>query len=328
MIKKMNTSPDHRILKALRASAVHLPAGDLAGQTGLAPGVVATRIPELRAAGYTIDEQPHLGYRMLAAPDRLIADDLSGMLEDCKLVREILVFEETDSTNNVVTQLGRNSAGEGLVVFAETQKAGRGRLGRKWESASRKGLWFSLLMRPRFPMQTWTRLTTWAAVGAATGIEEVTGCRTAIKWPNDIYIEGKKVVGILSESHAGREAFAVVGIGVNVNQTDFPEPISKTATSLALAAGHPLDRQEVAAAILRGLDHWSRKLEDGFSEIVAAAEERSYLRGRRVELLFGDRTLTGIAGSLDENGALLVITPDGAQVSVASGEVTVAAHRL
>ena len=319
-------SPDQLILRTLRALAVHLPAGEIAGQTGLAPGVVVARIAELRAAGYEIGESPHLGYRLVAAPDRLIAEDLSAMLEGCALVREILVFEETDSTNTRAAQLGRSGAGEGLVVFAETQRAGRGRLGRKWESAPRQGLWFSMLMRPSFPMQSWTRLTTWAAAGTAAGIEEATGCRTAVKWPNDIYIGGKKAVGILSESQAGREAFAVVGIGVNVNQTEFPKAISNTATSLRLAAGRPFDRAQVAVAILRALDYWSRKLETGFQEIVDAAEERSYLRGRRVEMLAGDRMITGIAGKLDENGALQVITPDGEQVTVASGEVTVASH--
>jgi len=261
-------------------------------------------------------------------PDLLLADDLLALLEGCELVREIQVIEETDSTNNVVAQLGHAGAGEGLVVFAETQTAGRGRLGRKWESASRQGLWFSMLMRPHFPMPSWTRLTTWAAVGVASGIEAATGCQTAIKWPNDIYIGGKKVVGILIETHAGKEAFAVVGIGVNVNQTGFPEPISSTATSLRLAAGHPLERPQVAVSILRALDHWSRKLDSGFFEIVAAAEERSYLRGRRVEMLSGDGTITGIAGNLDENGALRVTTPGREEVTIASGEVTVAAYHL
>ena len=252
----------------------------------------------------------------------LIADHLSALLENCALAREILVFEETASTNNLVAQLGRDGAGGGMVVFAETQTAGRGRLGRKWESAPRQGLWFSILMRPHFSLPSWTRLTTWAAVGVATGIETATGCRAFIKWPNDIYLGGKKAVGILSESHAGKEAFAVVGIGVNVNQTEFPEPISDTATSLRLAAGHPFDRSLVAVSILRELDRWSGKLGTGFPDIIAEAEARSHLRGRHVSMVWGDRVITGIAGSLDENGALRVTTSEGEQVVVASGEVT------
>ena len=255
--------------------------------------------------------------------DRLIADDLSSRLNDCNLVREILVLEETDSTNNIVSQAGQTGAAEGLVVFAETQKAGRGRLGRKWESSPRQGLWFSILMRPGFSMQSWTRLTTWAAVGVATGIENATGCRTAIKWPNDIYIGGKKVVGILTETQSGKNPFAVVGIGINVNQTDFPEPISNTATSLRLASGTVLDRSKIAAEILLALDRWSQKLETGFPEIIAAAEARSFLRGHRVEMTNGTERLVGIAGELDPAGGLQVMTLDGKQITIASGEVSI-----
>ena len=172
-------------------------------------------------------------------------------------------------------------------------------------------------------MPSWTRLTTWAAVGVATGIESATGCLTAIKWPNDIYIDGKKAVGILSESHAGKESFAVIGIGLNVNHTDFPESISSTATSLRIATGKQWDRTEIAAEILWSLDRWSQKLETGFSEMIAAAEARSYLRGRRVEMTGGNEPLVGIAGELDPTGALQIITPEGEQITVASGEVSV-----
>jgi len=322
----MKLSPDSRLLKQLHAATVHLPSSELANLTGLTAALIPSKIIELRHAGYQIDESPLLGYRLIAAPDRLIADDLSSRLEACKLVREILVFEETDSTNHLVTEAGHHGAAEGLVIFAETQKAGRGRLGRKWESSPRQGLWFSILMRPGFALPSWTRLTTWAAIGVATGIEAATGCQTAIKWPNDIYIGGKKVVGILSESHADKEPFAVVGIGININQTDFPEPISTTATSLRIASGSPLDRTQVAVKILMGLDYWSQKLETGFPEIIAAAEARSYLRGRRVEMTGSNESLIGIAGELDPSGGLQVITLDGKQITVTSGEVSVSAH--
>lgn len=320
----MKRSLDSRILKALRSSPVHLPVGELAELAGIGVATVRERLAVLRTAGYEIAEQPLLGCRLVSAPDRLIADDLIAMLEDCPLIREIIVLEETDSTNNVVTQLGRTGAGEGLVAFAETQSAGRGRLGRAWESAPRQGLWFSLLLRPRFPLPEWTRLTTWAAVGVAMGIESVIGRKTSIKWPNDVFIDGKKAVGILIESHAGREEFAVIGIGVNVNQVEFPTSISKTATSLRIAGGRPFDRQEVAVAILGELDRWKRKLESGFFEIVAAAEERSYLRGCRVEMRSGPDVISGIAGELDENGALRVRTSNGDCVVISSGEVTIA----
>jgi BirA family biotin operon repressor/biotin-[acetyl-CoA-carboxylase] ligase len=115
----------------------------------------------------------------------------------------------------------------------------------------------------------------------------------------------------------------VIGIGINVNQSEFPESIADTATSLRIAGGRLLDRQQTAAGILRALDGWSRKLESGFSDIVAAAEERSYLRGRRVEMRSGTESIRGVADTLDENGALRVIDSNGECIIISSGEVTV-----
>lgn len=324
----MTLSLDSRILKVLRSSPVHLPLGEIAEQCASDIATIRARMEGLREAGYEIDAQPHLGCRLVAGPDRLIADDLAAMLDDCPLVREILVLEKTDSTNNLAAQLGRQGAKAGLVVFAETQTAGRGRLGRKWESEPRQGLWFSLLLRPGFTMPLWTRLTIWAAVGAAAGIEAATGLRATIKWPNDVYLNGRKAAGILIESHAGMGGFAVVGIGVNVNQSAFPEPIAGTATSLRLAAGRGFDRQQVAVAILRGLDHWSQELESGFASIVASAEERSHLRGCWVEMRLEETVIAGIVENLDENGGLNVRKSDGSLAVITSGEVTVAAHAL
>ena len=205
------------------------------------PRILAAEIASLRAAGYDIEEHPHLGCRLISAPDRIIADDLTGMLDGVTLARKILVFEKTGSTNDLVASMGRSGEPHGLVIFAEEQTAGRGRLGRRWESDSHRGLWFSLLLRPRFPHASWTRLTTWAAVAIAEALETASGCHTAIKWPNDIYIDGKKVTGILIESHFNKsqEPFAVLGIGVNVNHDHFPPDLAGKAASLKLAAGHP-----------------------------------------------------------------------------------------
>ncbi len=318
----MTLSIDARILRSLRASQMHLTAAALAAQTGSDPASLIARLGGLRAAGYAIEEHPHLGFRMISAPDRLIADDLSAMLDGSALVREILVLKETGSTNDVVAEMARKGAQEGLVVFAETQTAGRGRLGRRWESASHEGLWFSVLLRPQFPLATWARLTTGAAVAVARGIEAVVPCRAMIKWPNDIFIEGKKIVGILIESQMDKGGFAVVGIGVNVNQLEFPEAISQTAASLRQVAGHPVERQRVAVSILSQLAALYAKLASAFPEVVAEAAARSYLQGRWVQAVSGNEVLAGIAGGLDENGALQLRQADGTLIALSAGEIT------
>ena len=323
----MELSLDARILRSLRAAG-HVPAAQLAAELGTDVKNLAARLGELRRAGFEIEEHPHLGCRLLAPPDRIIADDLASRLGGrCALVREILVFEKTRSTSDLAAQFGHDGAAEGVIVFAETQTAGRGRLGRKWESTTREGLWFSVLLRPELPLHEWTRLTTWAAVAVARGIEDAlrdVRLRVQVKWPNDIYLGGKKIVGILTESHTcERGAFAVVGIGVNVNQLHFPAELAGRAGSLRQAVGHALDRVATAAAILRRLDESYPQIVCGFASLLAEAESRSFLRGRHIELRCGNETLAGVAESLDENGALQVRESSGALRTVFSGEASI-----
>lgn len=229
----------------------------------------------------------------------------------------------------MAVQLGREGAPEGVAVFAERQTSGRGRLSRRWESPPRRGLWFSLLLRPAFSQAIWARLTTWAAVGVARGIEEtLPECHAAIKWPNDIYLGGRKAVGILCESASGPNGYAVVGIGVNVNQTpaDFPEELRKRATSLREAAGRgaaPLNRHAAAAALLRHLDALYTAMETDFAAIVAEAQERSLLIGRSITVHAPCETYTAQAEALEPDGSLRVRCADGSERRVAGGEVSI-----
>jgi len=263
----------------------------------------------------------------------LNADAIQALLPSPRRIgREILVLEETTSTNDVAAQLGRAGAAEGAVIFAERQTAGRGRLQRKWESLAHKGLWFSLLLRPAWAFADWSRLTTWAAVGVARGLEEaLPDCHAAIKWPNDIYLAGKKTVGILCESAAGPGGYAVVGIGVNVNhvRADFPEDLRDRATSLCEAVGPnstPLDRIAVAAAMLRNLDALYPALESDFASVVAEAQFRSFLMGHRITLrgaLEHGTTSEATAEALEPDGSLRVRLDNGETQIVSGGEVSV-----
>ncbi len=321
-------SLDASLLRVLRASVFHIPPTELAAQIGSTHAGVVAQIAELRAAGFDIDERPGLGYRLIAVPDRLIAADLQSRLGNCPLVREILVFAETDSTNDRVADLGENGVAGGLVIFAERQNAGRGRFGRRWESAQHLGLWFSLLLRPTFSQEHWARLTTWAAVSIASAIERTVGVRAEIKWPNDIFVKGRKVAGVLIETGLDRagETFAVVGIGVNANHTpeDFPAELSATATSLRVATGRAIERPSLAAAILRELDKRYIDMDRRFDELVAEATRRSVLLGRWVRVRAGDSVVEGVAESLDASGRLLLRTGANEVRALNAGEVTLA----
>lgn len=321
---------DARLLAALRASQVHLPATDLAGQLATPLALVEARLRELREAGFEIEERPGLGFRLLHSPDRLIADDLHSRLGSCDLAREIVVFTETASTNDSAMQRGRQGASGGLVIFAERQTAGRGRFGRAWASASHRGLWFSLLLRPTLPYSAWPRLTTWAAVSLAAAIENSLGLPAAIKWPNDIYLSGRKIAGILAESgvDVNGQPFAVVGIGVNVNQNpaDFPPELAGKAASLSMVTGRFIDRPTFAANLLRELDTRLPQLASAFSELIAEASRRSLLLGRWVQVQSGHSIIEGRAEELDADGQLLLRSNDGALHRLSAGEVTIIAN--
>ena len=190
--------------------------------------------------------------------DRLVADKLRATLGECRLGNQLVVVEETRSTNDLAWEAEAQGAPEGFVVFAEEQTAGRGQYGRRWESASHQGLWFSVLLRPWITLDESPRLTSLLAGAAAATIIEETGCAALIKAPNDIYVADRKIAGVLVEGRTARDRsyVAVAGMGVNVNQTleDFPAELRATAGSLRMATGRQIQRSHLAVALLRKLD--------------------------------------------------------------------------
>src|SRR5437773_5197170 len=208
--------------------------------------------------------------------DWLSADQLKAELARGAVIgREIIVLKQTSSTNDAVSRVasmgGLVSILEGLVVFAEHQTDGRGQRGNRWESAAGKGLWFSILLRPEIQLSDSGRLTIWAIEAIAEAIRIEFGLEPAIKLPNDVQLNGHKVAGVLVEMRAQDKAphLAVVGIGINVNQSrdDFPAGLQDRAISLAMALGRQIERQNFAVALLRNLDLTYRKK---FSKAVAA----------------------------------------------------------
>jgi BirA family biotin operon repressor/biotin-[acetyl-CoA-carboxylase] ligase len=190
--------------------------------------------------------------------DRLIATELRAALDGCRIGNEIVLVEETASTNDLAWEAAARGAAEGFVVFAERQTKGRGQYGRRWESAPYQGLWLSVLLRPAMTLRESPRLTSLLAEVVSATIAAETRCAPAIKPPNDIYVSDRKVAGVLVEGRTGKDGsyLAVAGIGINVNQTldDFPEELRETAASLAIASGRKVDRMELAIALLRKLD--------------------------------------------------------------------------
>ena len=319
---------DAKILSALRENPAGVSGADLAGALGVTRAAIWGRIEELRRLGYEIEAGPHFGYRLVSVPDVLHADDLLARLGKTKVIgRDIRVFEQTTSTNDVIEKLARDGVKEGAVVFAESQTKGRGRLGRKWISPGRKGLWFSVLLRPDLRPQETTQLTVAFATALRRAIQSETGLRPEIKWPNDIVIGEKKVAGILTELNAelDRVRHVILGIGVDVNlgAGEFPPELRKLATSLKIESGRMISRAELATAILRELDSdYARICGGGFAEVADEWQEHCKTIGRQVTIQIGERRIRGRAESLDDDGALLLRTDHGRLERITGGDVT------
>lgn len=199
-----------------------------------------------------------------SACDRLIPQDLSESLGENVVGSRVIVLESTRSTNDFLLKMLTPELPEGFVVFAEHQTAGRGQRGNSWASAAQRGLWFSLLLRPQLALAESARLTSWAAEAIAATIRRESGLEPRIKPPNDVYIGERKTAGVLVETKAkgGLIGAAIVGIGVNVNQTaeDFPRELRERAGSLAMALGRPVARTPFAVALLKELERTRRAL--------------------------------------------------------------------
>ena len=319
---------DQQILTALHAAgAVGVSGAELSQRFAVSRAAIWARIEELRTLGYEIEASPHRGYRLRSVPDVLHADDLLSRLGNTRVIgRDIRVFQETSSTNDVVEKLARDGVPEGVVVFAESQTKGRGRLGRKWLSPAGRGLWFSVLLRPNLRPQAATQMTIATAVAVARAIRQQTGLKPGIKWPNDILIQGRKTAGILTELSAELDhiKYLVIGIGVDVNvaPTEFPPDLRKLATSLRIEAGRPLNRADVAVAILRALDDDYARIAAGHFEAVANEwAEHCTTLGQPVTIHIGDRRIHGRAEALDEDGALLLRTEHGRLERIIGGDV-------
>ena len=319
---------DAKILSALRANPNGVSGAQLAEQLAISRAAIWARIEELRRVGFNIEAGPHVGYRLVDEPDALLADDLLARLGATAVIgRDIQVFEQTTSTNDVVEKLARDGVREGVVVFAESQTKGRGRLGRAWMSPAHKGLWFSVLLRPNLHPQETTQLTVISATALRRAVKKVTGLASEIKWPNDLLVGGKKAAGILTEMSAEldrvRQVILGIGVDVNLDAAGFPPELCKTATSLKLEAGVEISRAELAVEILRELDADYARIRAGkFSEIADEWEAACVTIGKNVTVHVGERHFRGHAESLDDDGALLIRTEHGHLERVIGGDVT------
>lgn len=319
----------NRILKILRESRDKYISGEeMAEKLGVSRAAVWKHIKEMRSQGYHIESQARNGYILREAPDVMLPGEIGNGLETQIIGRQIICHEQIDSTNNEAKRLAREGAAEGTVVVAESQTGGKGRLERHFFSPKGKGIWFSVILRPKFLPQEAPKCTLLAAVAVARAMTEF-GLTPRIKWPNDLLYDNKKLVGILTEMSAEMDGinYIVIGTGINVNiaAEEFPEDLRSVATSLSQMKGEHLPRVKFFQAVLRALDDLYAKVQaEGFAPVLAEWRKYSITLGQEVKVI-GVRdgeVYFGKAADIDDEGALLVDTATGRQ-RVLAGDVSI-----
>lgn len=325
------------VLLALREHAGEAVSGEsLSEGLGVTRAQVWKHVEALRKRGYAIEGEPGGGYRFVSAPDRLYPEEILPTLSTRWLARIYEHLETTDSTNRVAFDRGRAGAPAGTTIVAEAQSAGRGRLGRTFFSPAGRNLYTSIVLRPTCSIADAPTLILGAAIAVADTVAAFVGDRdaVAIKWPNDVLLRGRKTSGILMESSVEGTgiAFAVVGIGINLNvdRETFPEDFRALATSLASELGWPVDRAAFARRLFESLESvFDTHAESGFEALRSRFEAYFRMAGDAVtvEALGGPR-ISGRARGIASNGALEIEVQSGERageiVRVLAGDVTLA----
>lgn len=299
---------------------------DLSRTLNVSRAAVWKQIELLRSRGYQIEAVKSRGYRLLNNPDLLTAEELRARLQTNVVGRDILCFEQTDSTNLQALRLAEQGAVDGTILIAETQASGKGRLGRRWLSPSGVNLYTSIILRPPIPPRDAPHLTFLSAVAVVRAISDVCGLSARVKWPNDILLQGRKVAGLLNELSAETDAIhaVVLGIGLNINMAadQFPPDLRYPATSLAIAGQQTFSRIDLACALYRQLDElYLAYLRDGFTPIRLAWEANCDLVGQKVRVDCGKQQLTGNVTGIDADGALLLKAANGQIERILAGDV-------
>ncbi len=322
-----------RILKLLRQqSQDYLSGEEISRQMAVSRTAVWKHIQELKNHGYEIEAHPRKGYRLKSRPDLLLPEEIRAGLSTQLLGQQIVHFYDTSSTNNEAKRLAADEAVEGTIIVSEAQTLGRGRLNRGWFSPPGGGVWVSVILRPPFPPQEAPKCTLLAAVATVEAIREASGLECGIKWPNDIFWQGRKVVGILTEMSAEMDAinYVVLGIGINVGLTeaDFPEELREIVASVSMGAGREVSRVELLQKLLARLEYWYQLVKkEGFAPVLEAWRRESVTLGQPVRVLAGEETYDGVAEELAEDGSLLVRTESGLR-RVLAGDVSLRLKRV
>ncbi|SFL85482.1 BirA family transcriptional regulator, biotin operon repressor / biotin-[acetyl-CoA-carboxylase] ligase [Gracilibacillus orientalis] len=323
----MTTNKRHELISLLAGQDDHYISGQaLSEKLEVSRTAIWKHMNELKKDGYQFESVPKKGYRLIAKPDKLNESTIKWGLDTDWLGKRIEFRHEVASTQDLAHALARKGAEHGTVVTTNKQLSGRGRMDRRWVSDHDGGIWMSLILRPNIPPHQASHMTLFVAVTLVDTLERVTGQRIQIKWPNDLFIDGKKISGILTEMSAELEAiqYLIIGFGINVNQSseDFPEDLEAKSTSLGIESGQEWDRQAIIQNILQDFEiAYQLYLKTGFGPIKEKWLEHAYKLNEKIHVKTAQEEYAAIVKGITDDGALIVLNDKNEEKVIYSAEI-------
>lgn len=326
-MNEMSGSNKEKVLELLQGENEYISGQEICEKLNISRTAVWKHINLLKEEGYVIEAVRNRGYRVVMNTTQITKGGVLLGLKTETIGRNLLVYEEIDSTNNQAKKMAEDGAKDGTLLVSDSQTAGKGRRGRVWTSPKGSSIYMTLLIRPNFNPQQASMLTLVAAMAVRKAIESTAKVQTQIKWPNDLVCNGKKVCGILTEMSAEPDFinYVVIGIGINVNMTDFPEEIRNTATSLKIEKQESVDRNRIIAEFCNWFEKYYEifQKKNNLEDLVDEYNRHLVNRGRMVRIIEPKGDYEALSDGINENGELIVKREDGTIEQIMSGEVSV-----
>lgn len=315
-----------KIIKILSNSNDYISGQEISTMLGVSRQAIWKTVNSLKEKGYKIESVTNKGYKLVETPSYLNETALKTNLKSKIIGKNLTVLESVTSTNDYLKNLGNNGCESGTLVVSREQTKGKGRLGRVWQTKKDDGIAFSFLLRPKILPSEVSAITPLVGLAVCKAIKSYTNIDCMIKWPNDIIVGNKKLVGILTEMSAEFDGveYIVAGIGINVDNNSFSEEISYKATSILLETGKHIDKNEFLAEVIYFIENELIK-NDLKLTYTSLEEYKNFCAtiGREVTFNTKNGKTTGKAIGIEANGELRVLTADNTTYIVNSGEVTV-----
>ncbi|WP_232696379.1 biotin--[acetyl-CoA-carboxylase] ligase [Brevibacillus daliensis] len=314
------------ILRAFRSHPDDFISGEFLSQNcNCTRAAVWKHIEELRQDGYEFEAVRKSGYRLISSPDYVSAEEILSLMKTEVIGQNIVSYDSVPTTQTIAHDVAAQGAPEGTIIIANEQTGSKGRFGRVWHSPANTGIWMSMILRPVIQIGRSPQMTLVTAVAMAKTIQEY-DIDVKIKWPNDVFVSGKKVCGILTELNAEADGinYLVIGIGINVNTQadDIPEEFKDIATSLRIAKGEPIRRATfIQSFCLHFEQMYLEYIQNGFGSIKEEWEALSMSLNRRVTVRTLQKVVEGEATGLNDEGVLLVRDDEGGVHRVYSADI-------